>query len=770
MAFGNGRRDFNWPGYVPFVNPNGVRPEYASLAAKSGRVVRSDLSNTELRTIQPMTIFIIVAAVFGLLFIAGMLLLCIRKIHPGKAGLSVGLGGLRVAFDYMIRLPLVQNFEEMDISVKKLEIHRKGKDGLVCKDNIRADISVAFYIRVEATEESVRKVSQMLGVNRVSDMAQLRELFEAKFSEALKTAGKQMEFHELFTERIKFREQIQATIGKDLDGFLLQDVAIDYLEQTPLDQHDPSNVLDSEGIKKITEITQRERVIANEHSQRAQVQVEKENADADIAKREQKRRNEEDTAKQTRAVSEVQANEQAEARKVIEARRMEVEGRRLETEESIRLRQEDMNRAVQEREYTVKKERQRLEQEAVQEGEEARVRRERVISLAEMDREVKVAEAAVEVERKRATVVAEQKAVTQQEEEKRNIEARMTAERVREVTLIEAEMNAKKDQTQRVVASEAQKEAERNLAEAQKIKAVIEADAARDAALRDAERMQTIADAEAKAADKRRHAAQQEAEAIAARQAAPGLAEAKVTIAKAEARKTEAIAIKEVGLAEAEVIKAKGLVVAENTETQAAAEAEGTKDKELAAATGIEARGTAEAKSIQQKAEAMKLLHEAGRDHEEFKLRLQKERDVELAAINIQRDVAQANAAVVSEALKNAKIDIVGGENDFFEKVVRSIGTGKSVDRMVQNSATLTDIKETFFNGDPEHFKTQLRQWVSDFGIKTEDLKNLTLAALLGKLIASTDDAGVKSTIKSALALVKDKGLGDVSAKKALEG
>jgi hypothetical protein len=386
------------------------------------------------------------------------------------------------------------------------------------------------------------------------------------------------------------------------------------------------------------------------------------------------------------------------------------------------------------------------------------------VSLAEMDKEVKVAEAAVEVERKRATVVSEQKAVTQQEEEKRNIEARMTAERVREVTLIEAEMNAKKDQTEKVVASEAQKEVERNLAEADKIKTITAAEASREAALRDAERLQTTADAEAKVADKRRHAAEQEAEGTAAREAAKGLAEAKVTIAKASAKKAEAAAIKEVGLAEADVIKAKGAVQASNTQTQAEAEAEGTKEKELAIATGIEARGTAEAKSIHLKADAMKLLHAAGQEHEEFKLRLAKERDVEMAAINVQRDVAQANASVVSEALKTAKIDIVGGENDFFEKIVRSIGTGKSVDRMVQNSATLTDIKETFFNGDPEHFKTQLRQWVADFGIKTEDLKNLTLSALLAKLVASTDDAGVKATIKSALALVKEKGLGEVKA------
>ena len=132
--------------------------------------------------------------------------------------------------------------------------------------------------------------------------------------------------------------------------------------------------------------------------------------------------------------------------------------------------------------------------------------------------------------------------------------------------------------------------------------------------------------------------------------------------------------------------------------------------------------------------------------------------------------MAQANAQVVSEALKTAKIDIVGGENDFFEKIVRSIGTGKSVDRLVQNSATLTDIKDTFFNGDPEHFKTQLRKWVADFGIQSEDLKNLTLSALLAKLIASTNDAGLKDGIRSALAFAKEKGMGEVKSETVVRG
>jgi hypothetical protein len=86
------------------------------------------------------------------------------------------------------------------------------------------------------------------------------------------------------------------------------------------------------------------------------------------------------------------------------------------------------------------------------------------------------------------------------------------------------------------------------------------------------------------------------------------------------------------------------------------------------------------------------------------------------------------------------------------------------VDRLVGNSQTLSDIKNTFFNGEPEFFKTQLAQWVKDFGIKTEDLKNLTVAALLGRMIASSKDSSLQSVLRSAHSMVKESGLSDVMA------
>ena len=49
------------------------------------------------------------------------------------------------------------------------------------------------------------------------------ELFDAKFSEALKTVGKQFDLVELFVERDKFKLEILNVIGTDLNGYVLDD-------------------------------------------------------------------------------------------------------------------------------------------------------------------------------------------------------------------------------------------------------------------------------------------------------------------------------------------------------------------------------------------------------------------------------------------------------------------------------------------------------------------------------------------------------------------
>ncbi len=154
----------------------------------------------------------------------------------------------------------------MRISLLTLEVDRRGKDGLICHDNLRADITVAFYLRVNETTEDVLKVAKAIGVDRASDHQAVSTLFSAKFSEALKTVGKQLDLATLFENRQDFRDRIVDVIGKDLNGYALEDVAIDYLEQTPKSALDPNNIFDSEGIRKITEITAIHNIETNQKS------------------------------------------------------------------------------------------------------------------------------------------------------------------------------------------------------------------------------------------------------------------------------------------------------------------------------------------------------------------------------------------------------------------------------------------------------------------------------------------------------------------------
>jgi hypothetical protein len=165
----------------------------------------------------------------------------------------------------------------------------------------------------------------------------------------------------------------------------------------------------------------------------------------------------------------------------------------------------------------------------------------------------------------------------------------------------------------------------------------------------------------------------------------------------------------------------------------------------------------------------MKLFDAVGKDHEEFKLQLNKDRDIELAEINIRQRIAQEQAKIVSEGLKSAKIEIVGGENRFFERLVNSITTGKSVDGMVTHSNVLGDVRKALLGPDAQAARDQICKSITQFGLRTEDLKNLTISALVLKLIARADSEQ-KGVLNGILNTIKELGLGEQPAREWVAG
>lgn len=217
----------------------------------------------------PILLVVLTTAVALLLATSLSVLLLARSrktwaLEKGRALLVSTPNGTRVSFQGALVLPLLHRAELMDITTRVLEIERSGRQGLICRDNIRADICARFYVRVNQTIEDVLRVATAIGCARASDPAVLRELFEAKFSEALKTVARTLDFEELVSRRQEFRDGVIGVIGADLSGFVLDDLVIDELEQTPIEHLDPNNILDAEGIRKITQRTVEQQLAATE--------------------------------------------------------------------------------------------------------------------------------------------------------------------------------------------------------------------------------------------------------------------------------------------------------------------------------------------------------------------------------------------------------------------------------------------------------------------------------------------------------------------------
>ena len=685
------------------------------------------------------TAIVIVVILIGIIF---LVLSMYKKVPQGKALVITGFRGVRVSFGGTIVIPIVERLELMDISVKKLEVNRQGNDGLICRDNMRADIKVAFFIRVSPEPSDVKNVAQTIGCERASDIQTLNSLFEAKFSEALKTVGKRFDFVKLYDSRAEFKSEIIQIIGTDLNGYKLDDCAIDYLEQTDIKHLSADNILDSEGIKKITELTAAQNILANKIRREEEKTITEQDVEAKEAILELNRQLAEKEERQKREIANIKAREEAEIAKVQETERLKAEQARIQTEEELGIATANKDRQIivaeKSKERTEAIENERVEKDRLLELNE----RERVVTLAQIEKDKVLEEERKQIQdiiKDRLTV---DKKVAEEEEKIKDLRLIAEAERLKQVAIKEAEQSGES----LIIETTKRAQAEKLAAEVNAQKLLIEANAKQDAAVKEAE------------------ARKIHAEAKAAEEATIGMAEAQVIEAKAEAIEREgnatALVLEKQMLAEAKGIEAK----AEANRKKGLADAEVLKETGNIEADVLEKKALAEAKGVAEKAKAMHELNEAGKEHEEYKLELEKMKEIELAKIKAQKEIAEAQAMILSEAFKSANIDIVGGDGQFFNNIMNAIGQGKSVDRLINHSDHLSDLKHALLNGNGNgDMMSKVKALIQSAGISSDDIKNLTLSALLLKLY-NEHEGSDRNTIAGIMDTIKALGIGGQKA------
>ncbi len=614
----------------------------------------------------------LVILVFGLIVIFKAFYL---KVEQGTALIVNDMSARpKVHFTGGLIIPVLYKAEVMKISLITLQVDRRGKEGLICRDNMRADITVAYYLRVNETTEDVLKVAKAVGVDRASDRNAVDELFNAKFSEALKTVGKKFDFIELFEQREQFRDEIIKVIGKDLNGYVLEDVAIDYLEQTPKSLLDPHNILDSEGIRKITELTAKQNVITNELAQNEHLAITKKNVETREATLALERQQAEAEARQQREVETIRARETAETEKVKEEQRLIAEQARLEAEEAIQIRDQELQRQVevaeQNRRRAVGIEAERVTRATKMEA----VTTDREIKLQEVERDKVVEQGVMDVANITRERVAIDKTVAMEEERINEVREVSAADRAKQVRVLEAEAAAQESLVKEIKAAEA----------------------AETAAKHRAVEMTTLAQAEFDASTRQADAKKALAEGVKAERAAPGLAEALV-------KEAGATAIEKVGAAEARVIEAKaeanyrqGNADARVLAERMAAEADGTSKMGDAEAHAIGRKMAAEADGLVAKFDAMGKMSDEARSHEEYRMALQTSLEQALAQIEAGKEISRENAEVIATALRNARIDLVGGEGGMFDSLSRAISLGKSVEGFAAKSPLVQELVQRY--------------------------------------------------------------------------
>ncbi|HEY1065893.1 MAG TPA: SPFH domain-containing protein [Pirellulales bacterium] len=203
--------------------------------------------------------------VFLLVFGIFVFMKIYRRASANQAFVRTGLGGAMVILDNgSLIVPVLQDVIPVSLETMRLSVERRGPHALITMDNLRVDLSAEFYIKVQANREDILQAARSLGERSVTPGA-VKELVQEKLVSALRTVAATKDLVELHCKRDEFAMAVQEIVKHDLssNGLTLESVTISSLDQTDATSLIEGNVFDAQGLRKISEITQKARVERN---------------------------------------------------------------------------------------------------------------------------------------------------------------------------------------------------------------------------------------------------------------------------------------------------------------------------------------------------------------------------------------------------------------------------------------------------------------------------------------------------------------------------
>jgi len=245
-------------------------------------------------------------------------------------------------------LPIIHNITQVGMRTLSITIKRGGDKSLITKDRMRAELVTEFFTKVPPDERAVATAAQTLG-NRTLDPEHLREVVQGRFADALGEVAAKMTLDEIQENRGQFVKEVtkiaDASIGHT--GLALETVSIISLDQTPIEQFNPANTFDSQGLTQLTEQIESRKKKRNDITQDTKISIENKNLETVQKELEIKKNEEFSRYQQEREVAIQKSKEKTETIKQRAEKDREAEEAEITSQEKIEVAKISQNQVIE---------------------------------------------------------------------------------------------------------------------------------------------------------------------------------------------------------------------------------------------------------------------------------------------------------------------------------------------------------------------------------------------------------------------------------------
>jgi uncharacterized membrane protein YqiK len=179
-----------------------------------------------------------------------------------------------------IVLPGFHELTRVPLREISIDVERTGKLAVRTQDYLRANMRVTFYVCINACEEDVLIAAARLSRQGRITPEDIKEALEKRADDAIRAAAKRKSLAEIDSDKLGFADEVLNLTQQDLKkvGLTLNNIAISEIEES--DTYDTNNFFDAQGVRLRTETIQRSIQQKREVELTTQVAIEQKELDA----------------------------------------------------------------------------------------------------------------------------------------------------------------------------------------------------------------------------------------------------------------------------------------------------------------------------------------------------------------------------------------------------------------------------------------------------------------------------------------------------------